>query len=90
MAISLLALPTTSLFRLSFEVAPNVPEGDADIWLFHNGNGLSPGSVVLENSDGAGLDIRTAEVPALGWPGWLLLGVALTATALRRGVSSRG
>lgn len=90
-AISLVASPTTSLFRLSFDVAINVPDGDSDVFWFPNGNGLSPGSVVLENSDGAGLDIRTAEVPALGWPGWGILGATLAwpaAARLRRRAST--
>ena len=89
-AISLVAMPTTSLFRLSFEVASNALGGKQDLWWFPNGSGLSPGSVVLENSDGAGLDIRTVEVPALGWLGWGILGATLAwpaAARLRRRAS---
>jgi hypothetical protein len=58
-ALSLVAFQTTALFSMTFQVTSVVlcdADGEADLAWSANGNGLSPGSVVLENTDGAGAD----------------------------------
>jgi hypothetical protein len=81
MAVVLLleSFQTTALFRMTFALAGSLPaDGMADISWTPNGNGLSPAGVVLDNDDGAKIDVFVPEpVPALGRVGWLLLAAAL-------------
>ncbi len=59
--LSLVGAATTSLLRLTFQTvsAPAFLLGncEADVWWTANGNGLSPGSVVLSNPQGAAIDL---------------------------------
>ena len=58
LTLSLTAFDTTALFSLTFGVAPVlVTDGLADVSWTPNGNGLSPASVVLTNTGGAGVDL---------------------------------
>lgn len=64
--LSLTPATTTSLFRLTFTIQSLIHDEQADIWWTANGNGLSPGSVVLSNPSGSGVDlIAPSAVPTL-------------------------
>lgn len=56
-ALSLAASETRDLLRLTFAVVGEIrTDCEADVAWSANGNGLSPGSLVLDNPAGAGLD----------------------------------
>lgn len=63
-ALSLVALPTTELFSVTFELmAQPGGDGQPDLEWFANLPGLSPGSVVLDNLQGASIDFWTEPTP---------------------------
>lgn len=76
-AIVFIAENTTDLFQVSFQAHPASEPTGSDLLWFPNGNGLSPGSVVLENPAGAAIDFQRLvpppEVPGLGPIGLCLL-----------------
>jgi hypothetical protein len=97
LVVSLTAASTMRLFELTFDVMPSAPDGMADVWWFANGNGLAPGTVILENPAGAGFDLATTDampppaVPASSsWGLGLLVGalVLLEARARQHDVMS--
>jgi len=65
--VSLTAFTTTSLFSLTFTAANPVADGLDDVRVFadpvNNGNGLSPGTVTLDNPTGVGFDVTPAPEP---------------------------
>ena len=79
LVISLTPASTVSLFRLTFEAQPSAADGMADLWWFANGNGLAPGTVILENPSGAGIDMRAVPVPALNSPFRWVLAILMVA-----------
>jgi len=79
---------TTSLFRLVFAVDTAHEDGLADISWAANGDGLAPGTVVLDNGSGAAIDVAgPVAVPALPPAGLAILVLLLARSArfVRRG-----
>jgi hypothetical protein len=86
-AIVFTAENTTDLFQVSFEAHPSLAATGSDLLWFPNANGLSPGSVVLENSAGAAIDFQRfpePEVPGLGGLGLALLAGSVAVVARRQ------
>jgi len=81
LVLSLTGAFTKQLFRLTFELDRMAADGQADVSWFANGNGLSPGSVVLDNLAGAGIDFDggpdAVPVPGLRGVARMALGLGL-------------
>ena len=91
-ALSIVALPTTQLFSVTFLMTPDTQDGEPDLEWFANGQGLSPGSLGLGNPAGATIEFWRAglEVPVLSvapglLPGLLVLTGAAWIVRGRRG-----
>lgn len=63
LTLSLANVSTTSLFSVTFDVVGTLSaDCEADVWWSASGSGLSPGTVLLENPGGAGVDLAVARL----------------------------